>query len=164
MRLVSPVWGLCLFLLVPAVSRADALYTYSLDLPGSPNSAASTVNWALDEPSILTSSTTIPASSLLSESVGGALHSDGCSISSVSIFNETIAGQITTFFSGCSTAGLLTPFSGPIASFGSFTATDATLEITSRVSEPGSFVFLGLGLLALIGAARFRPHQPQRDR
>jgi hypothetical protein len=159
MKLVKVVLGLTLFLLLPTLSRADALYTYSLNLPSSfPSLGPSSVNWTLDEPSILTSSITIPASSLRTDSVGGVLASNGCSISSVAIFSPTTAGAITTFFSGCSTPGLLTIFSGPITTFGAFTATDATLGITST-PEPGNLVLLGLGLLALIGVARLRPRQ-----
>ena len=159
MKLAKVVLGLTLFLLLPALSRADALYTYSLNLPSSfPSLGPSTVSWTLDEASILTSNITIPASALQSDSVGGVLASNGCSISSVAIFSPTTAGAITTFFSGCGTPGLLTIFSGPITTNGAFTATDATLGITST-PEPGNFALLGLGLLALIGFAKLRPRQ-----
>ncbi len=157
MKLAKVVLGLTLFLLLPAYSHADALYTYSLNLPSSfPSLGPSTVNWTLDEPSILTGNLTVPISSLQSESLGGVLASNGCSISSVAIFSPTTAGAITTFFSGCGTPGLLTIFSGPITTLGTFTATDATLGITST-PEPGSSALLGLGLLALIGVTRLRP-------
>ena len=158
-RLADAILGLSLFLLMPALSGADALYTYSLNLPSSfPSIGPSTVNWTFDEPSILTSSTMIPSSSLLSASVEGVLSSDGCSISSVTILSPTTTGGVSTSFTGCQTPGLLTIFPAAIASYGTFTSADTTLEITST-SEPSSLVFLGLGLVALLGAARFRPHQ-----
>lgn len=156
MKFAKAVLGLTLLLLLPILAQADTLYTYSLNLPSSFGTLGpSTVDWTLDESTILTSNVTIPASSLLSDSVGGVLASDGCAISSVSIISPATAGAISTSFSGCPTLGLLTIFPEPITTPGTFTAADATLEITPA-PEPGSFALLGLGLLVLMGLATFR--------
>jgi hypothetical protein len=161
MRLTGAILGLILFFLAPSLSRADALYTYNLSLPSSfPSLGPSTINWSFDVPSILTASALIPASSLQTASVTGVLATNGCSISSVSIISPSSGAGVSTTFTGCSTPGLLTTFSSAITSFGTFTSADTTLGITSvpmAVAEPGNLAFLGLGVIALLGAARFRP-------
>jgi hypothetical protein len=164
LRLWAVILGLSLCLLMPALARADAVYTYSLSVPAScapeyPTICPSTVDWSFEVPSILPSDTTIPASSLLSESVGGEFGSQGCMITSVEII-PTAPVDINTFFTGADCAN--PEFSSPafpagteFNSYTTYTAVESTLEITNT-PEPSSLTLYGLGLVALFVGVKLR--------
>lgn len=153
----SAILAVILFLLVPALARADSTYTFdgsTVPLTVIP----STYSWSFDVSSILTTTTTI--TSLLSESTTGVLNTDGCTIASVEVISPSTSLELATSFSGCPLTTITLVFGLPFAQVGTLTDNSDTLTISSATltstPEPSSLVLLGFGLLALVGVAKFR--------
>jgi hypothetical protein len=153
LRLTSAILGLSLFLLMPALARADALYTYNQSFSSAPD-GPSTFGWSFDESSLLTSTATI--TTFLSASVTGALSS--CTITSAVIANPATTFDVTTNFtgSGCPIEsfeiGPGTPGITSLGTYGPFTGTTPpftlvlTVTSTAATPESSSLVLFGLGL------------------
>ncbi len=149
LRLSIAINVMILLLMVPAIGRADAIYTFSgSTVPSTYIPSADT--WSADVSSILTTTTTI--SSFLSKSTTGVLGSDGCTITSVEVINPSIALELaTTFNSGCPLTTFTLVLGLPDTQFGTLTDGNDTLTIAPAAStpEPSSVLLLGVGILAL---------------
>jgi hypothetical protein len=161
MRLQLPlaVCGFGLFLVLPGLSRADTIYDY--------NSARinSSVSWSFEVSSILTTETGIPASSLLSSSLGGFFVTNGCSITSLVIepsntgISTEPTGVLTTNLT-CSLQPGLTGFVEssltPFTTFGAYQLSQGGTLVIRTTPEPSSLFFLGLALISLASALKLR--------
>jgi len=149
LRLSIAINVMILLLMVPAISRADAVYTFS----GSTVPSAylpSTDAWSADVSSTLTTTTTITA--FLSESTTGVLGTDGCTIASVEIINPSSALELaTTFNSSCPLTTFTLVLGLPDTHFGTLTDGNDTLTIAPAAStpEPSSVLLLGIVMLFL---------------
>jgi hypothetical protein len=164
LRLSTVILGLSLILLMPAVSRADDIYTFNANFPAGSPDGLSTFSWSFDVPSLLT--TTMTITSLSSESVTGVLSDFGvCTISSAEITDPSTEFDVQTNFTGLGciphiTFMAATPTITHLGMYGSINpltvSNSLTISPTTSTPEPSALILVGLGLVALVGAAKFR--------
>jgi hypothetical protein len=173
MRLRSAIVLVVLCLGLSTVSRADTVYTWSVDYGGSLG-PGSTIDLQFSVPSILTTQTTITSFSNIS--LGTAFGT--CSIMDflvpVSTSHPGFSALVEAdFASACGPGGFYTGaasfFTQPLTSDGIYTAYSSSgtalgsLTIaTTGVPEPNTLALLLTGFMALTGLAFFRKRRISR--
>lgn len=155
MRLkLSAILPICL-LLLPAMARAGAVYTFSTD------KAPYQFSVSFEVPAIITASGWTTITNLLSASAPGSFWTgaagcNGSPITSVQVFNPTSSSPSIAVLAGA--CGIDVDLTRPIDSFGTFPDGVFTTVIaqTSPTPEPESLLLCGTGILGLGAALKWK--------